>query len=102
MNVSIEYMYGDGANYKQYSILVFPNKTDLSLELIKKQINLSLLNGEYFIPSLWGIPKLHKYEYDHEIDHEIHELLEIKNTNEILNFEKDIVDLLQEIKSRLN
>lgn len=102
MNVSIEYMYRDGANYKQYSILVFRNKTNLSIEWVKKQINLSLLDGEYIIPSQLGFPNLQKFEFDPELDHEFHEIVDIKYSNETPDVEKDIYDLLQEINSTLN
>ena len=102
MNISIEYMYRDGANYKQYSILVFSNTTDLSIEWIKRQINLYLLDGEYFIPRQWGLPNLQKFEYDPELDHEFHEIVDMKYSNETPEVEKDIFDLLQEINSTLN
>ena len=102
MNISIEYMYRDGANYKQFSFIVFPNKNHLTIEWIKKQINQALLDDEYFIPSNWGLPNLQKFEYDPEIDHPYHEILDVKYTTEIPEAEKDIFDFLIQINGGLN
>jgi len=42
-------------------------------KLLGNRLILSLFDGEYFIPSIWGFPKLQKFEYDFEIEHLFHE-----------------------------
>ena len=86
-------MYRDGANYKQYSEVILSNKNEIPIEEIRKKISLSLNDGEYFIPEDWNLPKLHLFEFDVEIDHEFHEFLDVKETNLMPDYDKDINDL---------
>lgn len=86
-------MYRDGANYKQYSEVILSNKNQIPIGQIRKKISLSLIDGEYFIPEAWNLPKLHLFEFDVEIDHEFHELLDVKETNLMPDYAKDINDL---------
>lgn len=94
MNVKLEYLYRDGANYKQYSEVIISNIHHLSIEYIKNEIYSLLIDSEYFIPQNWNLPKLHYYEYDGEIDHELHEIFDIKLTSTTQNSELDILDIL--------
>jgi hypothetical protein len=94
MNVKLEYLYRDGANFKQYSEVIMSNINHLSIKYIKNRIYSLLIDGEYFISQKWNLPKLHYYEYDGGIDHEFHEIFDIKHTSTTKNCELDIWDIL--------
>jgi hypothetical protein len=47
-----------------------------------------------------GLPSLHKFEYDPELDHEFHEIVDIKYSNGTPEIEKDIFEILQKINHR--
>ncbi|HMR88565.1 MAG TPA: hypothetical protein PKD51_10440 [Saprospiraceae bacterium] len=94
MNVKLEYLYRDNANYKQYSEVIISNIHQLSINYIKNKLYSLLIDGEHFIPQNWNLPKLHYYEYDGEIDHEYHEIFDIKLTSTKINSELDIMDIL--------
>jgi len=94
MNIALEYMYRDAANYKQFSKVILSNKTALQLTEINNINNSFLIYGEYFIHQNLKLPSLHYFKYDAELDHEFHELLEIALTDSAVNSELDIIDLI--------
>lgn len=95
MNIFIEYMYRDGANYKQFSEVIISNKKKIPITEIKKKISLYLIGGEYFIPRHWKLPALHYFLWDEEIDHHFHELIEINESLSDSNFDLDIADIIK-------
>lgn len=80
MNTSLEYLYRDASNYKQYGSVVLEGA--LSVEAIRHL----LIDGEYFIPSQTGLPDLQQkfgaqgFAYPTEDDHAWHEVISIRPT----------------------
>lgn len=82
MNTKILYLYRDAANYKVHNECVVKG----TLTNAQKQSILDSLDaGEYFIPSLVGMPERKFDEYDDEMDHVWFELSEdgFEETDEV-------------------
>lgn len=75
MNTEISYLYRDASNYKVYNSCVIPGELSDSQ---KAAILNSLDEGEYFIPSLVGLPGNDfvalGHSYDPDLDHPFFEL----------------------------
>ena len=74
MNIKFNYLYRDGANYKNYNEVVFDNAKNLSIQSIETVIKENLIEGQWFIASDWNLPDMHfkDYPWDSEIDHDWH------------------------------
>jgi hypothetical protein len=77
-------MYRDGANYKNYSEVVFSNPDKLTIEIIEKRIRSRLIDEIWFVAKSWNLPDIHfkEYAWDSEIDHDWHEFISIEETLE--------------------
>lgn len=80
-NIKFEYMYRDAGNYKQYGETVFGNPENLSIDSVKNKIVESLIDNEYFDPSVWGIDNIAAYPYDPELDHDWYEFNDVNLSN---------------------
>ena len=80
MNTRIEYLYRDASNYKQRHDVV------LDGEIAESDIRHCLWEGEYFIPSLVGLPDLQEkfgrqgFAVPTEDDHPWHEIESVHRT----------------------
>lgn len=93
MNILLNYLYRDGANYKQYDAAIFSNVSGLSVAAIDAAIKKHLVEGEWFYANKWGLKDLHVYKWDSDIDHEWHEYESVEETEqEVTN--GPIVDFL--------
>lgn len=81
-NIQFNYMYRDGANYKNHNQVVFANPERFSLEFIETKIRERLIDGEWFYVEKWHLPDLHFPKWDGEIDVLWHEFLSIEYTEE--------------------
>lgn len=101
MNIKFNYLYRDGANYKQYNHIVFLNPDSMPTESIKTIIENNLIEGAWFVAKNWQLPDLHfqDYDWDDSIDHEWHEVAGIEETNEVATTSVSINDFLIEINS---
>jgi hypothetical protein len=93
-NIKINYLYRDAGNYKIFGSVIFGNVTGLSIESIELAIRSRLIEGEYFIPEKWNIPRLSFEEYLPELDHDFHKFESIEETDEYALFNRDICDFL--------
>lgn len=98
MNIQFNYMYRDGANYKQFGNVVFTNTQQLSIDYINKRISEKLIDSLWFYAGQWGLKDLHHFDWDEEIDHMLHEYEDVELTNEEPT-NGDIADFLLTIKS---
>ncbi|WP_439182233.1 hypothetical protein [Carboxylicivirga taeanensis] len=57
LNIKFEYLYRDEDNYKTFGELVFSNPDQLPLEHIQKGIESYLIEGCWFDPDTWRIPR---------------------------------------------
>ena len=80
-NIKFNYLYRDAGNYKEFSDVVFTNKDSKSLQEIELAIRQNLIEGEFFIPEKWNIPRLTFDSYSPELDHEYHEFESVEVTD---------------------
>ena len=81
-NIKFNYLYRDAGNYKIFGDLIFTNQKSTSLEIIDTAIRNNLIEGEYFIPEKWNIPRLNLGAYSLELDHDYHEFESLEETND--------------------
>jgi hypothetical protein len=72
-NIKFSYLYRDYGNYKLFGETIFSNPENISLSEIDARIKAKLIDGEYFNPEAWGIPRLSFENYIPEQDHDWHE-----------------------------
>ena len=80
MNVVFEYLYRDGANYKNWGEAVLPTTSGQTLEQLDRQIRRSLIDGAYFVAEEALLPTLYFSTRDITVDHGWHEYSEISWT----------------------
>ena len=64
MNIAFHYLYRDGANYKNFSTIVFNNSIAITIEKLNTLLKLKLIGREYFYADEWGLPDLHFGSWD--------------------------------------
>lgn len=82
LNIKFNYLYRDAGNYKLYGSVIFSNPNNLSLAEVESKIRARLIDGEFFNPDKWSIPRLAFEEHDRELDHDWHEFESVELTNE--------------------
>ena len=82
MNIKFEYLYRDGANYKQRNSVVFSNTKGKTIQEIENAIKAALIDEVWFYANKWNLKDLHVYLWDEEIDHSWHEYDFIEETEE--------------------
>lgn len=93
-NIKLTYLYRDTGNYKLWNEIVFSNRFEICLDIISRTIITNLIEGEFFIPEMWELPRLSFESFDPELDHSYHEFHEIEIASTNTSPEKDIVELL--------
>lgn len=93
-NIKFNYLYRDAGNYKIFDSFIFTNLYSKNLESIELAIRSNLIDGEYFIPEKWNIPRLSFGDYLPELDHDFHEFESIDETDEYALCNRDICDFL--------
>ena len=81
-NIKFNYLYRDAGNYKEFGEIIFTNQDSKSLDEIELVIRKNLIEGEFFIPEKWNVPRLSFEDYSPELDHDYHEFESIEITNE--------------------
>jgi hypothetical protein len=81
MNVSFEYLYRDGANYKNWGEVVFKSISGLDLNELERQIVDGLIDGQNFIAERVAVPTLYFSNHDASVDHSWHEFVGMSWTN---------------------
>jgi hypothetical protein len=79
-NIRFHYKYRDAANYKEYGSVIFSNTTQISIAVIQELLKEALIDQEYFVPVACGIPLIHSFPFDPELDHAWYELDYIEET----------------------
>jgi len=96
-NIKFNYLYRDAGNYKIYDEIIFANQNSHSLQEIELIIRKNLIEGEFFIPEKWQIPRLDLGSYSSELDHDYHEFESLEFTDENQNANCDISYFLKRI-----
>lgn len=104
MNVLVEYLYRDAANYKSWGEVVFTNESELDLLTIDTRIRAALIDGEFFVAETAGVPVLYFEIRDEELDHQWHEYSAVKESNERVtgNAARDVSEFIAALKSTEN
>lgn len=98
LNLKLNYLYRDGANYKQFGSVVFPNPNFLTPRKATEKLKDKLISNEFFVPQDWELPRLQYYPYDPEIDHDYHEFENFEWTDEKPTDERCIQNFLKKIE----
>ena len=99
LNTKFCYLYRDAGNYKAFGEVIFANPKGLTLDEIESKIKASLIQGEFFDPIKWKIPKLkiEGFDYDPELDHDWMEFEIIEASSEAISDDRSINDFLESI-----
>ena len=100
MNIKFNYLYRDGANYKNFNEIIFDNPCSRSREEIETVIRNFLIDETWFVADKWDLPDMHfqEYPWNSEIDHEWHEFDCLEETTEQSTENKSIEDFLNLIQ----
>lgn len=98
-NILFEYLYRDGANYKNHGYVIFSNNEYLDLNIIEKKLRDNMLDGEWFCASKWQLPDLHFEKWDCETDHPYHELSFLQYTSDNPTDNRDISLFLTQLET---
>lgn len=98
LNLKLNYLYRDGANYKQFGSVVFENPDFLTPRKASEQLRQKLISNEFFVPQDWGLPRLQYHPYDPEIDHDYHEFERFEWTEEEVTDKRDLKEFLEVIE----
>lgn len=103
-NIKLYYLYRDGANFKQYSEVIFKNPDATNLKEIEVGIITALIESTWFNAKAWDVPELffHQYKFDASIDHGLHEFHSIAITSEKTNDERTINEFIKYLQLNKN
>jgi hypothetical protein len=63
-NIKFEYLYRDEGNYKTFGEVIFSNPDSLSLNFVRNFIESHLIEGAWFEPDKWGIPRFSFHQHN--------------------------------------
>ena len=98
LNLKLNYLYREGANYKQFGSVVFANPDFLTPRKASEQLREKLISNEFFVPQYWFLPRLQYHPYDPEIDHDYHEFERFEWTEEEVTDKRDLKEFLEVIE----
>jgi len=85
MNIKFNYLYRDGANYKNFSSVIFDNPDNINIDVLLKIIKPKLIDETWFYENQWYLPDLRLATWNYELDPTWHEFESIEYTNEVPN-----------------
>lgn len=94
MNIRVNYMYRDAGNNKLRGFAIFSNNHHLTLCQVADFVLASFIKGKWFDPELCGIERLVFERHDFDLDHEWHEIDDVRLTNDLTTVSTDIADFL--------
>jgi hypothetical protein len=102
MHIKFKYLYRDASNYKSFGEIVFTNPSGLTIDKITNLIQNNLIDGEWFVPTEWSIPRLHfqQYTWDADIDHEWHEFQSVEYSSDSITETRTIDEFMINISKR--
>lgn len=80
-NIELEYLYRDAGNYKLFKSVVFSNPEGITLATFEENIRARLIDGEFFDPTRWGLPKPKFDSFINDLDHDFCEYLQVNETH---------------------
>ena len=96
MNIKFEYLYRDGANYKNFHEIIFANPYGIPLQKIQERIKAMLIDATWFVAKDWNLQDKFFLDspWDSETDHLWHEFVCVEETNREVTVETTISDFL--------
>lgn len=76
--IIIEYLYRDAANYKLYEEAIIENPNNWDLNTFETWFKNQLIDGLWFNPLDFGLPKPQFPKYNPELDHDWCEFIGLK------------------------
>ncbi len=98
-NIKFNYLYRDGANYKNFNSVIFDNPDSVSLNVLLKIIKSKLIDETWFYVDQWNLPDLHFANWNNELDHTWHEFESIEYTKEVPNATMTLATFIKYIKA---
>lgn len=95
-NLKFEYLYRDAGNYKQHGSIILQNPTSLDPKKVTDLIKQHLIDGEFFDPETFNVPRLEIYNYDPELDNDWYEFERISETDEAATDSRTIEEFIME------
>jgi len=96
-NIKFNYLYRDGANYKNFSSVIFENPDGTSIDVLQNIIKPKLIDETWFYVDQWNLPDLHFATWNNEFDHTWHEFESIEYTSEAPNATITLAELTKRI-----
>ncbi|RZS95213.1 hypothetical protein BC751_0730 [Cecembia calidifontis] len=100
LNLKLNYLYRDGANYKQFGSVVFANSNFFTLRKASEKLRKKLISNEFFVPEDCGLPRLQYHPFDPEIDHDYHEFENFEWTVVEVTDSRKVEEFLEEVKRK--
>ena len=94
MNLAIHYMYRDGANWKEFTHVIFTNPRNLLVADVEKVLFSCLVDGDKFVAENVGLPTAYLDDRDDPDAHGYHQFLSVKETEKEATDERSITRLL--------
>ncbi|KMQ50584.1 hypothetical protein CHISP_2435 [Chitinispirillum alkaliphilum] len=96
MNIKFEYLYRDGANYKNWGEVIFSNSGNMPVDQINARIEAQLIDRQNFLVSRLKVPDLYFEKTDPSLDHGWHEFYGCSETGEEVSdlYRRDISDVI--------
>ena len=98
VHIKFNYLYRDGANYKNWGWEVFSNNEGITIAEVNNAIRDALIDEQWFYVDKWKLPDLHFEKWDNETDHLWHEFDCVEETDEAITM-GDISEFLSTIIS---
>lgn len=94
-NIQFNYKYRDPGNYKVFGYVIFANPDEYTLDFVENSIRPSLIDSEFFDPTIWNLPRLKFNDLISDADHSWNEYESIEYTSERSTQEKSITEFLE-------
>jgi hypothetical protein len=98
-NIKFNYLYRDGANYKNFNSMIFENDQSISLEGFEILIKSKLIFGKWFYADQWKVPEIFLSTFDFKIGPTWHEFESVEYANELANSIFTLAELVSILKS---
>lgn len=98
-NIKFNYLYRDGANYKNFNFVIFENDQSISLENLEALIKSKLFDGQWFYADRWKVPEIFLSTFDFKIDPTWHEFESVECSDEPANSTFTLAEFVGILKS---
>jgi len=97
-SISYEYLYRDGANYKNWGEVILAASATADIPEIEEKIRKALIDECNFVAEDMKIPTLYFLKTDEEIDHGWHEFLCVTWTNKTPTDQRTIDEFVADLE----